>query len=88
MAGLGIDDSGEKAQTAVELLEKVINLKGDSAEAYFASGSLMEREGDYQQAAELLEKSVQLNGNDPITRYRLGRVYARMGKRAKAIAFG
>jgi Flp pilus assembly protein TadD len=71
-------------EAAAKLLEKSIALKSDSAEAYFAFGSLMDRQGHYSRAVELLEKCVQLKPNDPVARYRLGRLYIRLGKREQA----
>jgi Flp pilus assembly protein TadD len=81
---MGEPDKADAAAT--RLLEKSIALKGDSAEAYFALGCLMDTEGNYSKAVPLLEKCVQLKPDDPVARYRLGRLYARLGKREQADA--
>ena len=81
--------TGESDKTdaaATRLLEKSIALKGDSAEAYFVLGSLMDTDGNYSKAVSILEKCVQLKPDDPVARYRLGRLYARLGKRNQADA--
>jgi tetratricopeptide (TPR) repeat protein len=86
MAQLGMADWDDKAQEAAGLLEKAIALKGDSADAYFELGCLMDRKKDYSRAAELLEKSIQLKADDPVAHYRLARVYLQLGKKEKAAA--
>jgi Flp pilus assembly protein TadD len=86
IAELGPTDEQGKAAAAVKLLERVIVLRNDSAEAYFVFGCLMDRQGDYQRAARLLERCVQLKPDDPVARYRLGRLYVRLGKRDQADA--
>ena len=81
---MGEPDKADAA--AIRLLEKSIALKGDSAEAYFALGTMMDTEGNYSRAVTLLEKCVRLKPDDPVARYRLGRLYARLGKREQADA--
>ena len=81
---LGPIDEKNNTDAAVNLLKKTIALKSDWAEPYFILGLLMIREQNDKGAVPFLEKSVQLDPNDPITRYRLGLVYARLGNRARA----
>jgi tetratricopeptide (TPR) repeat protein len=73
-------------EAAVRLLEKSIALKNNSAEAYFVFGCLLDHKGYYSRAVQLLEKCVQLKPDDPVARYRLGRLYVRLGKDKQADA--
>jgi len=86
IAEIGPIQEEAKVDAAVQLLEKAIALRSDSAEAYFVFGCLMDREGYYPRAVQFLEKCVQLKPDDPVARYRLGRLYVRFGKRAQADA--
>jgi tetratricopeptide (TPR) repeat protein len=79
----GWDEMAREAQT---LLEKSIALNGDSSEAYFELGCLMDRKHEFPKAAELLEKSIAMNARDPAAHYRLARVYDRLGKKEQADA--
>jgi tetratricopeptide (TPR) repeat protein len=86
IAQLGMADWDDNAREAVRLLEKAIALKGDSADAYFELGCLMDRKKDYPRAAGLLEKSIQLKADDPVAHYRLARVYLQLGMKEQASA--
>jgi tetratricopeptide (TPR) repeat protein len=73
-----------QAQTALDLVQKSLALKGDEAESHYLAGLLLERKREFAEAATELERSIQLNANEPAAHYRLARVYDRLGRREDA----
>jgi tetratricopeptide (TPR) repeat protein len=69
-----------EAAAALDDLNKAVTLAGNSAEAHYLLGVLLDRKGDYAKAAVHLERSIALNAKDPAPHYRLARVYARLGR--------
>ncbi len=74
----------EEAQTALDLVQKSIALKGDEADSHYVAGVLLERKREFAKAASELERSIQLNQNDAAAHYRLARVYDRLGRKEDA----
>lgn len=79
-ASLPPEGAEERADKAVELLRRSIELRGDFWESHFELGALLERRKSYEEAAERLEQAVELNAGSSKPHYRLARVYARLGR--------
>jgi tetratricopeptide (TPR) repeat protein len=66
------------------LLRKSIALRNDFWESHFELGLALERKRAFDEAAKELERSIELSPTEPVPRYRLARVYDRLGKTAEA----
>jgi len=60
---------------------------GDNADSYYDEGITASMKGDLPRAIEFFEKTIRLDNSYGAAYHQLGKVYARMGKFKKAIAF-
>ena len=84
LAKLGTKRDPESLSGIEGLLRESIELKGDFWESHYELGVLLERKREFRLAEEHFEKAAELNPNASRPRYRLARIYQRLGKTREA----
>jgi Flp pilus assembly protein TadD len=82
----GSPEADALAAQAQELLTQSLQLEQRDSKSHALMGQLLERKKDYAAAARELEKSVALDPKDSAARFRLARVYERLGRKEDAAA--
>lgn len=82
----GSPEADALAARAQELLTQSLQLEQRDSKSHALMGQLLERKKDYAGAARELEKSVELDPKDSAARFRLARVYERLGRKEDAAA--
>jgi tetratricopeptide (TPR) repeat protein len=80
LASLPPSDDPAAYEQSAQALRRSIELKEDYWESHFELGQALERQKRYEEAEAELERAVELNPNSSKPRYRLSRVYTRLGK--------
>ncbi len=86
LAQLGADNDAESIEAIEKLFRESLERREDFWEANFELGALLEKRRRYSEAEEYLRRAVELNPEASKPRYRLARVYQRLGKTEAARA--
>ncbi len=80
LAQLGTGNDPDSIEAIEKLLRESLERRGDFWESNFELGVLLEKRRRYDEAEKYLRRAVELNPEASKPRYRLARVYQRLGK--------